>query len=404
MKRRVKGSIIGVCALVVAALWLSGSAGAAAPDASLRGALQRDLNQYLNARGTIEHLSAISLSVSLHATSSPIALTAGRSRYGGAGTAATPDDLWQIGSNTKAFTATTLLQLEAEGSLNLDQTVGHWLPRYPAWKSVTIRRLLNMTSGIPTYDSVPAMLAAYAKNPKRNFTISELIAYVYPENNPHAPPPTNGYSYSNTNYLLAELIVERATRKSYASELTRRLFKPLGLSRTFYAETQYPRDILDRMVAGYFFSKDDAPLAPLMRADVHADSVSWLRAAGAIVSTPDDLTRWVRALYAGRLLAPRQRSELLSVVSVKSGKPIAKTSLADPRGFGLGVVQLTDPQMQTVWYYEGDTMGYRMVYVYFPRRDAVIAFGLNSAPDAKQNQSKVLVASIYKTLHAAGRL
>jgi D-alanyl-D-alanine carboxypeptidase len=263
-----------------------------------------------------------------------------------------------------------------------------------------------MTSGIPGYDTVPAMLEDYAKNPTRNLTIAELIAYVYPAN-PHAPPPTNGYDYSNTNYLLAELIIERVTGNSYANELERRfLHSDIGLTSSYYAGTQYPASVLDRMVSGYFFSHDadNAGLAPLLGHDVRDYSVSWMKSAGAIVSTPEDLTRWARALYTGPMLAPKQRAELKELVSTKTGAPIETTSLSDPRGFGLGIAQLTTPQTGTVWFYEGMTLGYRMVHLYFPRQDAVIAFGMNSQPDSKENSSGKLAVTIYETLHAAGRL
>lgn len=393
--------------LIFAALW-----GAAAPaiasesDAALRTALQRDLNQYLTARAKPEHISAISLSVSLHGAAKNMNLTAGRTEYNGGGVPMTPEQLWQIGSNTKAFTAVVILQLEAEGVLSIDQTVGRWLPQYPAWKNVTIHRLLDMTSGIPGYDNVQTMLSDLAQHPMHNFTIPELIAYVYP-GNPHAPPATSGYDYSNTNYLLCELIIERATHSTYPSELDRRFFhSDIGLTSTYYSGTQYPASILDRMVSGYFFNHDpdNSGLAPLLGRNVRDDSVSWMQSAGSIVSTPEDLTRWARDLYTGPVLAAKQRSELLTLVSTKTGRSIKSTSIADPRGFGLGVAQLTTPQTGTVWFYEGMTLGYRMVHVYFPRQDAVLAFGLNSQPDSKQNESGKLVLSLYETLHAAGRL
>jgi D-alanyl-D-alanine carboxypeptidase len=378
---------------------------AGAPDASLRASLQRDLNGYLATRSTIEHISAISLSVSLHGDPQTIDVTAGRSRYGGGGAPVTPANLWQIGSNTKALTAATILELEAEGKLTVDQRLGRWLPQYPAWKGVTIRRLLNMTSGIPSYDHVPAMLAAYARDPKRHFTLAELVAYVYPAN-PRAPPPPNGFLYSNTNYLLAEMIVERATGHSFTSEIARRFLRAnLGLESTYYAAFTYPPSVLERMVSGYFFSRDPvaAPLAPLLGRDMREASVSWLQAAGGIVSTPGDLARWAHALYTGHILAPTQQAELTSIVSEKTGKPIAKTSLQDPRGFGLGVGQLTTAQTGTIWFYEGSTFGYRMLHLYFPRQGVVIAFGLNSLPDSKEDSSAKLALSIYETLHAAGK-
>jgi D-alanyl-D-alanine carboxypeptidase len=389
----------------LAGVWLVGCAPAEAaiPDATVRATLQRDLNEYLIARSRIEHISAISLSISLHSQPENMNLTAGLTQYGG-GTPVTPNNLWQIGSNTKAFTSATILQLEAEGKLSIDQTVGRWLPEYPAWKDVTIRRLLDMTSGIPGYNKVPAMLSAYAKNPKRNFTIAELIAYVYPDN-PNAPPPTTGYDYSNTNYLLAELIIERASRRYYASELERRFFRSIpGLNETYYSGTIYPRKVRDRMVSGYFFSHagDKSGFGRMFGRDVRDDSVSWMQAAGGIVSTPEDLTRWARVLYTGPILAPKQRAELFSLVSEKTGKPIATTSPSDPSGFGLGVVQTTIPEIGTVWWYQGESFGYRMIHIYFPRQDAAIVYGLNSSPDS--NEGPQLGLTIYKTLHAAGRL
>ncbi len=372
---------------------------------ALRATLQRDLNAHLAARKTVEHISAISVSISLRGGSQRINLSAGTTKYGGS-TPVTPQNLWQIGSVTKSFTAATILQLEAEGKLSIDQTVGHWLPQYPAWKNVTIRRLLNLTSGIPSYDRVPAMLEAYVRDPNRNFTAAELIAYVYP-GHPHAPPPTTGYDYSNTNYLLCQLIIERVTHNSYASEIERRfLHSNVGLTSTYYAQTQYPANVLDRMVSGYLFSREGAmaPLAPLLGADVRDHSVSWMQGAGGIVSTPEDVARWARALYVGPMLAPKQRAELLTLVSMKSGEPIEKTSVSDPNGFGLGVIQLMTPPIGTVWFYEGETNGYRMAYLYFPRQDAVIAVGVNSAVDLKQDASGKLAIALYETLHKAGRL
>jgi D-alanyl-D-alanine carboxypeptidase len=272
----------------------------------------------------------------------------------------TPQNLWQIGSVTKSFTAATTLQLEAEGKLSIDQTIGNWLPQYPAWKNVTIRRLLNLTSGIPSYDRVPAMLEAYVKDPNRNFTAAELIAYVYP-GHPHAPPPTTGYDYSNTNHLLCQLIIERVTHNSYASEIERRfLHSNVGLTSTYYAQTQYSANVLDRMVSGYLFSREGAmaPLAPLLGADVRDDSVSRMQGAGGIVSTPEDVAHWARAFYVGPMLAPKQRAELLTLVSMKTGEPIKRTTVGDPSGSGLGVVQLMEPTAGTVWFYEGETNGY----------------------------------------------
>ncbi len=162
----------------------------------------------------------------------------------------------------------------------------------------------------------------------------------------------------------------------------------------------------ERLVSGYFFNHDadNASLAPLLGRDVSRDSVSWMQAAGGIASTPEDLTRWARLLYTRKLLPPAQQRELLSLVSTKTGNPIADVSAQDPRGFGLGVTKLTMPATGAIWFYEGTTLGNRVVHVYFPRQDAVIAFGLNSQPDGNEDHVGELVTSIYRTLHGAGAL
>jgi D-alanyl-D-alanine carboxypeptidase len=374
---------------------------AAADDTALRASLQSVINAYLAAQAQNEHISTISLSVSLPGEAANINLTSGQRSWHSGGPVAT-DDLWQIGSNTKAFTAARLLQLEADGKLSIDQTIGMWLPQYPAWKNVTIRRLLNMTSGIEGYDNVPAMLRAFTTIHRR-WTPEQLIAFSDPIY-PGAPAPTHGWDYSNTNYLLAGLIIERVTGHRYGDELRTRFFEPLGLKNTFYSPNVYPQSVTDRMVSGYFENTGagNEGLQPLVGQDMRLCDMSWAGAAGGIVSTPEDVTRWVRALYNGDMLAPRQRRELMTIVSNKTGKPIATTTVADPTGFGLGVGQGTRATYGTYWYYQGETLGYRMIYVWFPKSDVVIAVGANSQPT--KNHVGSLIDSIWAALHKAGKV
>ena len=370
----------------------------------LQSALESDLAAYLKERGAVEHISAASASVSLAKGAPVINAVAGATTFGGR-EPVTPANLFQIGSNTKAFTAVMLLQLEAEHRLSLADTVGHWLPEYPAWKGVTITQLLNMTSGIVSYDTVPAMLADYARDPQRTFTEKELVAYAYPPDG--APVVSRGWSYSNTAYILGQMIIERATGHSYDAELHQRLLSPrLGLADTFYAPSFYPPSVTSRMVSGYFYSRDpdNAPLAPLYGRDAKPFSLSWTQGAGGIVASLEDVAHWVRQLYSGPVLAPAQRHELLSIVSNGTGRPIAATSASDSKGFGLGVGQVAMPTVGSVWYYEGETLGYRVIYGYFPNEDTVIAVGLNSQPNAADDHIGQLMTSLHATLHAAGKL
>ncbi len=393
--------MIRIAALAAVLMVQAVPALAAGTDSNLRAPLQQAINSYLAAHVTDEHISTLSLSVSLPGDPSTIDLTTGQRSWHGGGPVAT-DDLWQIGSNTKAYTAVTLLQLEAEGKLNIDQTVGLWLPQYPAWKNVTIRHLLDMTSGIPGYDNVPAM--GYAQTTiYRRWTPAQLIAFADPIY-PGAPKPTSGWDYSNTNYLLAGLIIERVTGNSYGAELQRRFFTPLALTNTFYSPNVYPKTVTDRMVSGYWDNTGpgNEPFKRFIGVDMRVADMSWAGAAGGIVSTPQDVIRWVRALYKGGMLAPKQRRELMSVVSVRSGKPIPTTSPSDPQAFGLGVGLTTKPKMGTFWYYQGETLGYRMIYAWFPASNVVFAVGANSQPTV--NHIGDLMAAIWDVLHRAGRV
>lgn len=407
---RARLGVLGA-ALAAAAYLVAGAGGAAAPSPSptarpqphrsplpLAAALRKNLVAYLAERGRPEHVSVLSVSVSRGTAARLVTATASVATFGSTGTI-TPKSLFQIGSNTKSFTSAAILQLEAEGKLSLDQTVGKWLPQYPQWRAITIRRLLNMTSGIPSYDNEQTFQRAYAAAPHRRFTTAQLCAYVA------RVPLRHGYYYSNTAYLLAQLIVERASGHSYAYELRHRFFAPLGLSDTYYDGDVSPAPVVARTVPGYFANTDDDArgLAPLLDRNVRAFSLSWAQGAGAIVSTPSDLVRWVRALYRGSLLPRRQGKELREIVSTITGEPIAATSPGDSRGFGLGVGQMQMEPIGRFWFYQGTTFGYRVLYVYVPDGDLVFAVGANSLPPDGQDQIGKLMATIYRTIQRYGQ-
>ncbi len=364
-------------------------------DTALRSALQADIDAYLRTHAATEHVSAVAATVALaDAGGRTIDVSAGTTTFAGH-TPLPPHSLWQIGSNTKAFTAAMLLQLEAEHALRLDDTVGTWLPQYPAWRSIRLRTLLNMTSGIPTYDGQPAFMKRYAAHPTTLIPTDELIAYA------GGLPLERGYYYSNTAYLLAQLIAEKAGHASYGAQLTRRFFRPLGLERASFHTEFNPPEINARMPAGYFADPTLELMHPLYRRDVRPWCISWQQAAGGIVASTDDLARWVRALYGGRVLAPPQQKELETVVSMTTGKTIGTVSPADPHGFGLGVAQADVPRIGTIFDYEGGTMGFRTLYVYLPKTGTVVVAGLNSS--ANTDDIGKLVTSLLATVHNAER-
>ena len=286
--------------------------------------------------------------------------------------------------------------------------MGDWLPQYPAWAAVTIRSLLNMTSGIPSYEETVAIAEAIASDIHRQFTPEELIAAVDP-NQGSTVPPTTGYDYSNTNYILAGLIIEKASGLSYAEALRRWLLKPLGLRDTYYADGPYPHRVLDREPAAFFWEPTcpayqpppcpPSVRAPLLGRDVRTNNLSWGGPAGAMVSTLGDLARWYRALFGGRVLPSQQLSEMTSVVSLRTGQPIPDVTADDPASFGLGLQRYYVADLDgSFWVYPGGTLGSRVMIAYWPQYDLVLTVSANSA--VANTENKVLSAVVLPVFAA----
>ncbi len=349
-----------------------------------RGALTKSLqaivNNYLATRGKAEGFTGISASVSLPGGGqAAIDVVAGRVGRAPDAAAVTPGSLFQIGSITKSMTSTVILQLVRERVLSLDAPIGPWLPEYPAWGAVTLRHLLDMTSGIPSYDSTDAFFDTVAKyGIHRHFTPPVLLSFTDPDLS-GAPKPTTGYDYANVNYIIAQMVVERATGRSLDEEIRDRLLTAAhGLNATYYSSGPYPAAVLSQEVSSYMTASPTPILNNLVGQDLKYQDPSWAQGAGAAVATPEDITRWVRLLFQGGVLAPAQRHELTQLVSMKTGRPMEDAVPADKSGFGLGVAQTIAGNVR-FWFYEGEPMGSRMFYGYFPDKDLVIVIAVNSA-------------------------
>ncbi len=364
-------------------------------NSQLVSALQSDLAAYLRARGAKEHLSSLSLALSYDENQPTITVTSGTTTYGGS-TKVTPASLYQIGSNTKAFTAVAILQLEAQGKLSIDAPIGRYLPQYPAYAHLTLRQLLSMTSGLESYDNLPSWETSYASHPWANVPADALIRTIYPQIK--FRPPGSKYHYSNTGYLIAqEVVAKLSDSRSFSAEIAR-IVNSVGLKHTFYTSHFYPPQIARDVVAGYF-EMSDAGLQPLRGKDVSGYSLSWAQGAGSMVSTPEDLVTWARALYTSSTLLPaKQRTELMSLISTKTAKPLAAPTAADPAGFGLGVAKRYDPKLGTFWFYQGETLGFRATHLYFPDSGLVVAVFANSRPDEAQSHMQQLFGQLYATI------
>jgi D-alanyl-D-alanine carboxypeptidase len=378
--------------LVLLFLGLLAPAAGATERSELTASLQRIVDAYLAANAGPEGITAVSASVSLAGGKEPVIdVVAGRVGKAADAALVTPKTLFPIGSITKSMTAVVVLQLVHEGVLALDAPIGRWLPEYPAWGAVTLRRLLDMTSGIPSYDSTDAFLHSLAKGGiGRHYSPAVLLSFTDPDL-PGAPKPTTGFDYANVNYIIAQMVVERATGRSLDVEIRDRLLKGHGLDDTFYSSGMYPAQVLDRSVSCYMPASPTPILAGFVGQDLKDQDMSWAQGAGAAIATPEDVTRWVRLLFQGDVLGEAERRELTRLVSMTSGGQLAAATAADRRGFGLGVGQTIVDNVR-FWFYEGEPMGSRMFYGYVPEKDLVIVVAVNSAGAATDNLGKAVIA------------
>jgi D-alanyl-D-alanine carboxypeptidase len=243
-----------------------------------------------------------------------------------------PDDRFRIASITKSFVATVVLQLVGEKRLSLSDPVERFLPGLvPGGGAITVRQLLQHTSGLYDYEQDPRLFTPYLKgNLNYTWAPKQLVALGVM----HQPlfAPGTSWSYSNTNYVLLGLIVEALTKHPLAGELTRRILRPLGLHATRFGAD---RNMGSPAAHGYFQGRD-----------VTALNFSFAWGAGSMVSTAGDVARFYQALLGGRLLRPQQLKQMETTVTGSGGN------------YGLGLWE--QPQFcGDSWGHPGDAVGYR---------------------------------------------
>jgi D-alanyl-D-alanine carboxypeptidase len=277
-----------------------------------------------------------------------------------------PDNgYFRMGSNTKTFVSVVVLQLVGEGRLSLDDTVDRWLPGVVSGNGndggrITVRQLLQHTSGVANYtDDLDVLRSAdgYREHRLDHYTAAELVALAMK----HAPgfEPGTSWQYSNTNYVLAGMIVQRVTGHGWAVEVQRRILAPLGLRQTYA-----PGDVatLRRPHAeGYQQFEPGGPLV-----DTTEFNPTAADAAGSLVSTPRDLARFWQSLQGGRLLRPAQMAQLHETVEVEPGLR-----------YGLGIMWVAD-SCGGFWAHFGDVPGTSTLNAVTTDGSEVVVLSLNT--------------------------
>ncbi|MFH8381633.1 serine hydrolase domain-containing protein [Kitasatospora sp. NPDC018058] len=253
---------------------------------------------------------------------------------------ADPEGRFRIGSTTKTFVATTLLQLVGERRLDLDDRLECLLPGIvPNSTGITVRQLLNHTSGVADYTKDPAFefseqdwLTARRFKP---YSLQDLVDIA--DKYPPAFPPGQDWRYSNTNYVLIGMIIEKLTGRSWQEEVTRRIIRPLHLTGTSMPGNS---PFIPGPHAHGYLKTDTGPV------DVTLLNPSMAGPAGGAVSTTADLTTFIGALLDGRLLRPTELAAMQQTSSFGAG-----------RSYGLGLQRLDTP-CGTFWGHAGGIPGY----------------------------------------------
>ena len=279
----------------------------------------------------------------------------------------TPDVHHRIGSVTKTFTATLLLQAADEGLLSLDDTIDQYVKGVPNGDKITLRQMADMTSGIASYTENDQWVKEWSSDPYRVWKPEELAQAGIKES-PLFEPGTEWF-YSNTNYVMLGLVLEQVTGKPIGQLYREQIIEPLGLTSTSFPD---PADssIPEPHAQGYTLQGQSSGGKPIDSTD-WSPSGAWT--AGEMISTVDDLLVYGRALGTGKgLLSPEQQSERLDSF-VSDVPPLNQPPLKGDLAYGIGLGK------DHGWVgHNGEIPGFNTYLFYHPELDAVVVVEVNT--------------------------
>lgn len=274
---------------------------------------------------------------------------------------------FQIASVTKQFTAAGILLLVEDGKLKLDDALGKYLPEVPAkWSGITVRQLLNQVSGIPNYTAQGKLVN------DKVYTHAEILDLV--RDVPVDFEPGTKWAYSNTNYFLLGMVIEKVSGKSYPEYMSARIFKPLGMDSTVINTSGLK---IKNIATGH-----EAATGKWQKSKV--DDPSQPFAAGAIVSTPEDMAKWAAAVNDGKLLKKASWDEAFASGKLPDGKPTNY-------GFGWQIAKAGD---STFFAHSGGIAGFNSYHVRFPVENVSVVVLVNGMSRATQDLA-MDIAGVY---------
>lgn len=273
----------------------------------------------------------------------------------------TKNDLFGVGSVIKTFISATILQLQEAHQLNLDDPLSKYFPEYPRWGKITLRQLLNMTSGIPNFTRTDIFKNLIQNQPTAYHPLSFFVDLAYQQKD--LCEPGKSWYYSNTNYYLLGMLIEKVTHHKLSVELRQRFFKSLHLDHTVFSESSYPAIVNAHRVHAYFNNKD-----------VSDENPAYYGPAGGLLMNSTDLITWAEALFQpGRILTQHSLNQLMTTQVV----PLSPPKPAGSR-YGLGVYSLAIPGNGIVWWYTGVIDGYSSIFMWIPSKQTIIVAQINA--------------------------
>ncbi|MCX5208461.1 beta-lactamase family protein [Kitasatospora sp. NBC_00240] len=279
----------------------------------------------------------------------------------------TTDLFMRIGSETKTFTVTALLELVDDHRIGLDDPISDYVDGVPGGEGITLRQLAEMRSGLFPYTSDPDFIQALEGDPNRTFTPQELLAYGFRHDNTSAPGEV--FQYSNSNLVLLGLMVEKVSGLRLADFVRRQVLRPAHLRHTLFPRgTEFPNP----HAHGY---SDETPSGEIT--DATDWNPSWAWAAGAMISDLPDLRRWAEIVATGTLLSPETQAERLK--TLPTGFP--------GTSYGLGIFETGG------WIgHNGSLPGYESVTVHLPAQKATLVLLINTDVRAQGQEPSTLLA------------
>jgi len=281
----------------------------------------------------------------------------------------TPDTAFAVGSVSKTYIAALILSLARERLVDLDAPAARYLPESGLDPRITVRMLLDHTSGLDDFFLHASIDRALQADPAAAWSVNRTLRYVA---KPYFPPGT-GWHYSNTNYLYLGLLAERVTGSPLGVALHDRLFAPLGLDATWYQAVQEP---LTATTHGYRFAGASRSATPIDLSDgspvmPFTSVVTASGGSGAIAATSSDVARWARDLYTGEVLGADMTALMLDGVEATAG-------YAPRVPYGLGVQAFSIDGRPTVGH-SGRLLGYRAAVRHLPGEATTIAVLTNQS-------------------------